>query len=100
MNWIKNNISALLLLGVVLLFVGTGVNKLVQEKNIEEITIVSGDTLWSLAKEYSGDMDPQKWILQVKESNAIVGDNIVAGKTISIPNKVDQSNQMEIASDR
>lgn len=100
MNWIKNNVSVLLLLGVVLLFIGTGVNKLLQEKNIEEITIVSGDTLWSLAKEYSGDMDPQNWIVQVKESNAIVDDKIIAGKTIVIPTTVKQSNQMEIASDQ
>lgn len=100
MNWIKNNVSVLLFLGVMLLFIGTGVNKLLQEKNIEEITVMSGDTLWSLAMEHSEGMDPQKWIYQVKENNAIIGDNIIAGNTIVIPATVKQSNQMEIASDR
>lgn len=100
MNWIKNNVNVLLFLGVILLFIGIGVDKVIQEKNIEEITIVSGDTLWSLAKEHSGEMDSQKWIFQVTENNAIIGDKIVVGDTLVIPKTKKQSNQMEIASDR
>lgn len=98
MNWIKNNVSILLILGIMLLFVGTGIDKLIQEQQIEEITVESGDTLWSLAQQHGGQMNPRTWIYHVKEANAIVNDKIVAGNTLVIPANVKNLNQMELAS--
>ncbi|MBQ0139553.1 MAG: LysM peptidoglycan-binding domain-containing protein [Kurthia sp.] len=100
MNWVKNNVSVLLFLGLLLLFIGTGVSKLVQENDLQEIKVVSGDTLWSLAEEHSGNMAPRAWIHQVRENNAITDDTIVAGKTLVIPANVKDLNKMEIASDQ
>lgn len=100
MNWVKNNVSVLLFLGVMLLFIGTTVGNLIEDKDLEEITVVSGDTLWSLAEEHSGSMTPTAWIHQVQENNALTDDTIIAGKTLVIPANVKDLNKMEIASDR
>lgn len=100
MDWIKNNVSVLLFSGVMLLCLSTVFYTLVEEKELAEITVVSGDTLWSLAEKHSGNMTPRAWIYQVKEDNAIADDMIIAGKTLVIPADVKNLNQMEIASDR
>lgn len=100
MNWVKNNASVLIFLGVVLLFIGTGINTIMKSDAGEEITVVSGDTLWSLAKEHKGEMDTQEWIYEVVQSNAIIDNQIFAGKTLVVPNTVNKPNQIEIASDQ
>lgn len=101
MNWLKNNINIVLLVAVVLLIVGIGVKTLADERNIQEITIEAGDTLWTLSQKYHGTMSQSKWLHQVKVDNNINGSLIVAGKTLWIP-VTDNKNttKLEIASDQ
>lgn len=61
---------------------------IVTDENIqiyEQVEIEHGDTLWSLAKDYSGKMTMRDWIYVVKEENHLRDEHIVAGQTIIVP---------------
>ena len=51
------------------------------------VTITSGDTLWSLAKEYNDGQysDIRDYIDEIKEFNNIASDSIKIGESIIIP---------------
>lgn len=51
----------------------------------EQITVQQGDTLWSLAERYKGNMTTEQWIQKVKSQNNIEGEHIIAGGKITIP---------------
>lgn len=51
----------------------------------EQIEIVQGDTLWSLADHYRGKMSKEQWIEAVKYENFLFTDTIQAGQTINVP---------------
>lgn len=51
----------------------------------EQITIEQGDTLWSLAEQYSGKMAKHDWINAVKKENALSGEHVVSGQTLIVP---------------
>ncbi|WP_253896274.1 LysM peptidoglycan-binding domain-containing protein [Solibacillus sp. R5-41] len=51
----------------------------------EHITIEQGDTLWSLAGQYSGKMTEHEWIVAVKKENALRDEKIVSGQLLLVP---------------
>lgn len=51
------------------------------------IVVVSGDTLWAIAKRYTNDRDDvRKTIYEIKERNRLQSANIHPGQKLIIPN--------------
>ncbi|GED18438.1 MULTISPECIES: cell division suppressor protein YneA [Kurthia] len=100
MKWIKNNVMVICFSVVVLLFVGNVVRDTIAKTHVTEIRITEGDTLWSLAQKYSGDMKPQKWMNQVINQNNLVDGQIMAGEKLTVPITNHELQQIELASDQ
>ncbi|RXH52934.1 LysM peptidoglycan-binding domain-containing protein [Kurthia gibsonii] len=100
MKWIKNNVMVICFSVVVLLFVGNVVRDTIAKTHVTEIRITEGDTLWSLAQKYSGDMKPQKWMNQVINENNLVDGQIMAGEKLTVPITNHELQQIELASDQ
>lgn len=84
-------------LGLVLMVVT--VNQATSEYN--EVSVASGDSIWSLADEYAGNykMSKQEFVAWVEKENQIINGKLTAGETITIPVKkgnadVDRSIQL------
>lgn len=73
------------ILGLVLMVVT--VNQASSEYN--EVSVASGDSIWSLAEEYAGDykMSKQDFVSWVEKENQIINGKLIAGETITIPIK-------------
>lgn len=50
-----------------------------------EITVMSGQTLWSIAEELAPAADPRDVIAQIARLNALSGGSVTAGQRIAIP---------------
>ncbi len=50
-----------------------------------EITVMSGQTLWSIAEELAPAADPRDVIAQITRLNALSGGSVTAGQRIAIP---------------
>lgn len=74
-----------LVLGLVLMLVT--VNQAGSEYG--EVSVASGDSIWSLADEYSDDykMSKQEFVAWVEKENQIINGKLTAGETITIPVK-------------
>lgn len=51
----------------------------------EQVTIVQGDTLWSLAETYRGKMDKNDWINFVKKENGLWDEKVLSGQVLIVP---------------
>lgn len=49
------------------------------------IVVESGDTLWDLAKEYSGGKDLRQYIRKIEKANNITGSIIYEGDVLKMP---------------
>jgi hypothetical protein len=57
-------------------------------KYYKSIEIKKGDTLWSIAKDYSDDKyyeNTSEYIKEVRSINSLTSDNIIAGSYIIVP---------------
>ncbi|TSI10122.1 LysM peptidoglycan-binding domain-containing protein [Lysinibacillus sp. BW-2-10] len=85
MNWLQKNnyivvlFIAFVIMGAFLLIMDNG------DSTYEHIEINHGDTLWSLAEQYRGNMTVQAWIEKVKLENNMNHEKIIVGQVISIP---------------
>ena len=63
-------------------------------KMVTCITVESGDTLWNIAEDYYSEeySDIFTYIEEIKETNQMFDDNIIAGDTLIIPYYVPTSN--------
>lgn len=52
---------------------------------LEYVTVVSGDSLWSLADQHADNMDPRDWIAEVVLMNALSSTDLVPGQQIALP---------------
>ena len=50
-----------------------------------EITVMSGETLWSIAEELAPTSDPRDVVAQITRLNALSGGSVTAGQRIAIP---------------
>lgn len=50
-----------------------------------EITVMSGDTLWSIAEELAPAADPRDVVAKITRLNALSGGSVAAGQRIAIP---------------
>lgn len=51
----------------------------------EQITIEQGDTLWSLAEQYSGKMTKHDWVHAVIRDNALHSEDVISGQVLAVP---------------
>lgn len=63
------------------LFLG---NNSVRPNETDQIVIMQGDTLWSLAEQFAPNSDPREWIYEVVELNSIDG-AIQPGDRLTVP---------------
>lgn len=49
------------------------------------ITVHGGDTLWSVAEKYAGDVDTREWIAQLVTLNALDQAQLQPGQRIALP---------------
>ncbi|MCS3492769.1 MULTISPECIES: LysM peptidoglycan-binding domain-containing protein [Micrococcaceae] len=50
-----------------------------------DVTVIPGDTLWSLARDYATGYDVTSAVGHIAELNALTGSEIQVGETLSIP---------------
>ncbi|MDQ1083525.1 MULTISPECIES: LysM peptidoglycan-binding domain-containing protein [Microbacterium] len=50
-----------------------------------EITVMSGETLWSIAEELAPGADPRDVVAEISRLNALPGGSVAAGQRIAIP---------------
>ena len=51
----------------------------------QTITVLPGDTLWSLAAVIAPEADPREFVAEVTRLNLIAGGEIFAGQSLAIP---------------
>ena len=59
-------------------------NNSVRPNETDQIVIMQGDTLWSLAEQFAPNSDPREWIYEVVELNSIDGP-IQPGDRLTVP---------------
>ncbi len=81
-----------LALGLAIIMVFLSSHRINGEINYEniiyrQITVSSGDTLWSLASEYnsSGVLEPKEYVDLIKEVNNLGSDKIMSGTHLVMP---------------
>lgn len=87
-----------MVLSIVLSFV-IGITSQTNESNVE-ITVQSGDTLWTLSEKYKGNLPHSEWITAVMNANNLNHPMIVSGDTLIIPtaiHAVDDRTQIVLA---
>jgi len=56
-----------------------------KETSFKEVTVRSGDTLWSIAEKYNKNEDIRKYIYEIKKINNLKTSDIYAGDTLILP---------------
>lgn len=72
------------------------------EAHMLQLKIEQGDTLWTLADEYSGDIPHHEWIDEIMRENDLNAPVITAGQTLEIPEgqfDYDSGGNFNLASD-
>lgn len=52
---------------------------------IADVTVRSGDSLWSIAEQSEPSADPRSVVDQIKQMNALDGDAVVVGVVLKVP---------------
>ncbi len=53
--------------------------------NFAYVTVMSGETLWSLAETYAPDQDPRDFIANLKALNNLSGTSLAPGMQLALP---------------
>lgn len=81
--------AALMVLIILMMFVMAHAAFSKQETSrtcITSVTVQSGDTLWSIAREYKpGDKDLREFVYEIAADNGVRDCEIVVGQTLFIP---------------
>lgn len=56
-----------------------------------EITVMSGETLWSIAEDIAPAADPRDVVAEITRLNALQGGSLAAGQRIAIPTEYIQA---------
>lgn len=51
----------------------------------EQVTVMPGDTLWSIAQEFAPSADPRDVVDDIMQLNALPSGQLAAGQTLSLP---------------
>lgn len=86
MQWIKKNGGLICAVAVCIYSLFVVVKLCLPTPNLGTIEVQRGDTLWSLAEQYKGDMSRSEWIGQVKRENGLYSDILFAGDELDVPN--------------
>lgn len=76
-------ISILLVLSVFIVFTSTAYSN--KEQQFETIKVRQGDTLWTIASEFSEHTDIRELIFNIKKENKLASSEIIAGTELKIP---------------
>ena len=60
--------------------------------SFSEVTVMSGDTLWSIAEELAPAADPRDVVAKISRLNALSGGSVAAGQRIAIPTEYAPAN--------
>ncbi|MGN7968397.1 LysM peptidoglycan-binding domain-containing protein [Microbacterium sp. 22296] len=60
--------------------------------SFSEVTVMSGDTLWSIAEELAPTADPRDVVAEISRLNALPGGSVAAGQRIAIPSEYAPAN--------
>lgn len=85
MSWIQKNNYIIVLLTVFFIIVSFLLITDQGDTSYENIQIEHGDTLWTLAEKYRGNLSHNDWIAKVKVENNLNNNSIIAGQKLSIP---------------
>ena len=75
-----------MVLSIVLTFV-IGISSQTNDSKVE-ITVQSGDTLWTLSEKYKGNLPQSEWITTVMNVNNLNHPMIISGDTLIIPTSI------------
>ncbi len=64
---------------------GTGVPPGVLEKNMSQVVVRPGDTLWSIAARAEPSADPRLVVQQITDINALQGPQVTPGQRMWVP---------------
>ena len=99
--WAKYSYTIILLIcsliACFIIVINTGES---DKTNYVSVTVKKGETLWGISNEYAGlyNMSKEKFISWVEENNNITASNIIVGKELVIPVRV-EDHQMLLASE-
>jgi LysM repeat protein len=88
MNFIRNNsfiLSIIALSAILTLIAGLVIG---EEESHKTIVIHQGDTLWTLAEQYKGDLPREEWITSVMDANDLHHPVITSGSKLIIPSSL------------
>lgn len=85
MNWLQKNNYIVVLLTVFLIIVMVLLITDNGDTTYEKIEIEHGDTLWTLAEKYRGNLSHGDWIAKVKGENNLKNEIILVGQKLSVP---------------
>lgn len=96
MAYIQKNSFVILFFALILLLSFYSVFSHTNDQSqMVQLKIEQGDTLWTLADEYSGNIPHHEWIDQIMQENQLNAPVITAGQTLKIPEE-----HMDFAPDR
>ena len=90
----KNSYLTAFFLLVLLVSIYTIFSHNSNETTMSQVQIEEGDTLWTLAESFSGDVPHHEWIETIMQENGLETPKIVVGQSIKIP-----SDQLKYAPD-
>lgn len=56
--------------------------------SLQEVTVMKGDTLWGIAREFSPERDARDVVAEISQLNSLNGP-LRAGQTITVPSSID-----------
>ncbi|WP_139991839.1 LysM peptidoglycan-binding domain-containing protein [Kurthia sp. Dielmo] len=99
-KWMKKNGATAGISAIVVWSMLLTIHGLFDTTDFGIIQVKDGDTLWTLAERYKGDMDREDWILSVKRENAIYEDRLYVGDELNVPNGHHNIEQIEVATNK
>lgn len=85
MTWLQKNNYIFVLLTVFLIIVMLIFITDQGDTTYENIEVKHGDTLWTLAEKYRGNISHNDWIAKVKGENNLNNETIIAGQKLNVP---------------
>lgn len=99
-TWMKKNGATAAISAIVVWSILLTIHGLFETTDVGTVKVEYGDTLWTLAELYKGDMDREEWLLSVKRQNNIYDDRLFVGDELSVPNGQQSVEEIEVAANK